>query len=323
MILYIILNMYEIKHLVEDFLVDEISNYSLKDSGKFYVFKLCKKGTNTLKAIDIISEKLGVKQKDIGYAGLKDKNAITSQYISILNYKSLDNNYDFNDIIIQKVGFRDEKLYPGCLKGNKFTIVVRNINTKPQYLSSMINYFGEQRFSKYNAEIGKLIIKQKFHDAILLILETKFDKRLRDLYSKNKNNPISVLNYVGKTTLRIYLHAYQSLLWNKCVDIYKKTNKKNILFPLIGFGIETDALTKPIIDNILSLEDLKLKDFIIRQLPELSLEGAERDVFIDVKNLIIGSLEIDEFNIGMNKCKISFELPKGSYATECIRQMFE
>ncbi|MFT4297938.1 MAG: tRNA pseudouridine(13) synthase TruD, partial [Candidatus Woesearchaeota archaeon] len=270
--------MYRIKQLAEDFNVDEIPDYVLSDSGKYYVFKLWKKGVTTLKVIEIIKRNLKINAKDIGYAGMKDKNAVTTQFISIYNNKKLDPSYDTDNITLELTGYRNERIFLGCLAGNKFTIVVRNIMKKPKPIPFIINYFGKQRFSVHNAEIGKLIVKKEFKSAVALMLETCSDRMLNEMNQKNPNNPIAVLRSAGSDLLKIYLHAYQSLLWNRCIDIYVKKHKKNILFPIIGFGIETDKITSSIIDSVLEQEELKLNDFVLRQLPELSLEGGKRQV---------------------------------------------
>ena len=77
-----------------------------------------------------------------------------------------------------------------------------------------------------------------------------------------------------------------------------------------------------IIEAIMEKEGITDRDFIIRKIPEISAEGTERDMFIEVKDLEIGNLEDDELNNGKKKSRIKFFLQKGSYATEFIRQVF-
>ncbi|MEK6905375.1 MAG: tRNA pseudouridine(13) synthase TruD, partial [Nanoarchaeota archaeon] len=60
---------------------------------------------------------------------------------------------------------------------------------------------------------------------------------------------------------------------------------------------------------------------IIKQIPELTLEGELRNVFIEVKDLKIGKKAKDELNLGKFKVKISFTLSKGSYATMAIKKI--
>ena len=68
-------------------------------------------------------------------------------------------------------------------------------------------------------------------------------------------------------------------------------------------------------------ENLTHSDFVIKQIPELSMEGDLRNAFTEIKNLKVGKTEKDELNSGKKKVKISFELGKGSYATMVVRKL--
>ena len=327
------ISMYKIKQLAEDFIVSEIVDYDLLLNGRFYVFKLVKKGYNTLDAIKTVAKKFGISLKEIGYAGLKDRNAVTTQFISIVGKKNLDDSYDFENIKLELAGYRDERLYPGCLKGNCFEIIIRNIIKRPKEINRIVNYFGEQRFSKNNIEIGRMIVKRDFAGAAKLIAES--DKRYESLYeslteSIERKNVIGYLQKIDLKLLMLYVHSYQAFIWNECVKIYLKDNKEkhcDIHMPLIGFGYDSQdmgcAVCDGIIKRVMDSEGISPRDFILRSIPELSQEGGCRDVFVDLHGLKIGDLEEDELNDGKKKCRVEFALSKGSYATECIKQMIE
>jgi tRNA pseudouridine13 synthase len=305
--------MYQIKQIPEDFKVTELIDYTLNKEGKYYIFLLTKKEHTTIGAINTITQRLSINKKEINYAGLKDRNAVTVQYISILNRKNLKESYNFDNITLELKGFRDERLYPGCLSANLFNIVVRNIDYGPKKITRMINYFGEQRFSENNEEIGKAIIKKDFKKAMKLISESNTLP-----YDENETDIISNIRMLDKRLLMLYLQSYQSWLWNRCVEEYVKKNKEEIDIPLIGFGSDKDKTT----ETIMKKEGITPRDFIIRQMPELSIEGGKRAAFVDITGLEISKLEDDDLNPGKKKCHLSFSLPKGSYATECIKQMF-
>ena len=108
--------------------------------------------------------------------------------------------------------------------------------------------------------------------------------------------------------LKIYVHAYQSKLWN---ELAEKTEKEEL--PLIGFG--TPELNKEIKD-ILKKEEISPRDFIIREIPEISSEGDKRKVFAEAKDLKIKKIDEKTY-------EFEFVLPKGSYATEFIRQCYQ
>src|SRR3989338_10267783 len=77
--------MYKLKQVPEDFIVKEVSTIKIEDNGKYSYFILKKKNYNTLNAIQAVANKLGINIKNIGFAGNKDKNAVTEQAISICN----------------------------------------------------------------------------------------------------------------------------------------------------------------------------------------------------------------------------------------------
>ncbi|MFH0701777.1 MAG: tRNA pseudouridine(13) synthase TruD, partial [Candidatus Woesearchaeota archaeon] len=75
--------MYLLKQIPEDFVVKEISNVAVSNSGKYIYFKLSKREENTLDAIKKLSQALHLPEKNFGVAGNKDRNAITEQICSV------------------------------------------------------------------------------------------------------------------------------------------------------------------------------------------------------------------------------------------------
>ncbi len=67
----------------DDFVVTEVPLYDFSGEGEHLILKIRKKDLSTWDAVEIIANYLGCKTRDIGYAGLKDKNAMTIQSISI------------------------------------------------------------------------------------------------------------------------------------------------------------------------------------------------------------------------------------------------
>ena len=68
--------MYILKQKPEDFVVTEVSNVNVLGQGKFIYLLLKKTNRNTLDCVREIARQLGLKEKDIGFAGSKDKNAV-------------------------------------------------------------------------------------------------------------------------------------------------------------------------------------------------------------------------------------------------------
>lgn len=304
--------MYTLKQIPEDFIVNEVTNVNFEGEGKFLYFKLKKKNHNTLDALRKIAKEVRVPLSWLGIAGNKDKQAITTQYCSIKQVaKEKLDGVKLEDIDIKIMGRGDEPISLGSLKGNEFEIVLRNVHKKPEPKIKVVNYFGEQRFGRNNVEVGRALIKKDF-------------KKAAELLEIESRRPIEDLIAMNNRTLRIYIHAYQSYIWNKTVDklIEKGIEVKTV--PIVGFStIFENEDVKKIIKEIMKEENLTKRDFIIRQLPELSAEGDDRNMYINVENLNISDLEDDELNENSKKLKLKFFLPKGCYATSFIRQLMD
>jgi tRNA pseudouridine13 synthase len=329
--------MYKIKQLPEDFIVEELSNIEIAEKGEYNYFILKKKDFDTEKAVLKISDFFRIQRRLFGYAGNKDRHAVTKQYVSV---KGRIKEHDFNDFSIKIVGYGDKPISLGDLTGNKFTIVVREINSKPKAIKNIVNYFDEQRFGKNNLEIGVAILKKGFKTAAGLIDFPASQNHLQ-------NNPSEYINAIRKVpfkTLTMYLHSVQSYFWNEAAAEYvrQKTAKisevkymhgtfvfpdrkiKNIEIPLLSFDTEFENQEiKKIYEKILEKNKLTLRDFIIRQLPDITPTGGKRNLVAEVKDLKISELEKDELNKDRKKAILEFELGKGSYATILIKNVFK
>ncbi|STQ86328.1 tRNA pseudouridine(13) synthase TruD [Helicobacter muridarum] len=143
-----------------DFIVEEIPLYKFQESGEHAILKIKKKNISTPEAIEIISDKLGIPQREIGYAGLKDKHALSYQFIS-MPYKSCKNitSNIHENISIMESHLHNNKLKIGHLLGNKFFIRLKKVSIQNfERLKSEAklaqefgfpNFFGFQRFGNF------------------------------------------------------------------------------------------------------------------------------------------------------------------------------
>lgn len=162
-----------------DFTVEEIPLYEFSGTGEHLVVKIRKKDLTTWEMLTILSQHLGIKTREIGYAGLKDKHAMTIQYISIMaTLESKLDSFSHPQIKILHTTRHDNKIRVGHLKGNKFKMRFKKVlGVQKDKLDSVLawiatngvpNYFGHQRFgnSGDNWQEGKDIIdgKKKMRD---------------------------------------------------------------------------------------------------------------------------------------------------------------
>lgn len=167
-----------------DFIVTEIPLYEFSGEGEHLVLKVRKKELTTWEMILRLAKHLGIDKREIGYAGLKDKHAMTVQYISILakNEEKLSS-FDDEYIKILDTTRHNNKIRTGHLKGNRFDVRLKKVlGVSRDKLDSSLewiaqngvpNYFGSQRFGIEgdNYLKGKAIIDKK--------LKMK-DRKMRD-----------------------------------------------------------------------------------------------------------------------------------------------
>jgi len=168
----------------EDFTVIEDPLPSIFEGGKHAVFLLKKRNWDTMSAVKEIAKRAGISHRDIGFAGTKDRHAVTYQYISVpaeVRYKV--ESLQIKDIELRFVSYgRFIKL--GHLLGNRFKIIVRDVEERAFEMTKDIirelrekggfpNYFGYQRFGEkrvVNHLIGKLLLQGRFDEAARLFL---------------------------------------------------------------------------------------------------------------------------------------------------------
>ena len=178
----------KIKDVPEDFIVEEISSTNLEKDGEYTYFKLEKKNWTTTRALQQIARRLRVSNKRLGFAGNKDKHAITSQLVSAWKVEPIDlERVKLKDIKITVIGKGNDRINLGNLEGNKFKIraidvrkaKIKNLNKNFDVIkkNGFLNIFGEQRFgSAGNSHIiGKCIIKGDLEKAAKEII-TKTSK---------------------------------------------------------------------------------------------------------------------------------------------------
>ncbi len=304
--------MYSIKDKPKDFIVDEIINLNL-DGGGYIYFKLKKENFTTIKALELIAMRLNLKLKNFGFAGNKDKKAITTQACSVFgaNEDKLKD-LKLSNIKIEILGRGKSPISLGDLEGNSFKIFVKAENIKKT--DFFVNYYGEQRFgiNCNNHIIGKYLLERRFKQAC-------------NNLNLSKINPINSLREFGARKLKFFLHSYQSYLWNSliyeklkeedgfevpyCLGKYKFLDKKIKNFKVNLPNFDTDDY-----NHILKKENLVKEAFLIRELPELVSETNFRDIITEVKDLKVKKEKEGYF--------LSFFLNKGSYATVFLKKLF-
>jgi tRNA pseudouridine13 synthase len=164
-----------LKLLNEDFIVTEMPLQLPSGEGEHIWLDIEKNGANTAFVAQQLAEAASVDERDVGYAGLKDRYAITRQWFSI--YLPKGETPDLT--LLQHPEFKVlsqsrhvKKLRPGDLQGNRFRIVLRDVtgdcdaieaNLKAVASHGVPNYFGAQRFGFEggNVEQGRAMLARE------------------------------------------------------------------------------------------------------------------------------------------------------------------
>ncbi len=175
-----------------------------QEEGKEYIHLTMEKfNLDTNDAIRRVTRAMQCSPKRIGYAGMKDKRAITSQRISIWmpDAKKLEE-FDSRYIELREPEWSSEKIEIGQLKGNEFGIIVRDISLSEdglraateqcfaQMRNGVANYFGEQRFGgirEITHKVGREFIKGNFEGAVMLYLTSPAQGEEEEVAIARKN----------------------------------------------------------------------------------------------------------------------------------------
>uniref|UniRef100_A0A8C8G1G4 Pseudouridylate synthase 7 homolog n=1 Tax=Oncorhynchus tshawytscha TaxID=74940 RepID=A0A8C8G1G4_ONCTS len=159
-----------------------------KSRGAFCHFVLYKENKDTMEAINVLSKFLRMRPNVFSYMGTKDKRAITVQEIAVLKVTAerLSHlNKCLNNFKLGNFCYKKHPLKLGELRGNHFTVVIRNITgTDDQVQQAMtslretgfINYYGMQRFGTTAVpthQVGKAILQDNWNEVIDLILKPR------------------------------------------------------------------------------------------------------------------------------------------------------
>ncbi len=288
---------WNVKEKPEDFIVEELATHQFDGKGQHYLYLLEKKNYTTQELAD---------RYGFSYAGLKDKTGITRQYVSFEKFiggkiEEKDKDRFYRLIFIGRIR---KKVKLGRLKGNRFKIKLKYKNFVLK--NWFINYYDTQRL-RNNYNRGKELIKK---------LKNK-EKTRKDLSWLENFLIDSYLSFIWNKSLEFYLkqHIKGFYIIEKDIeffipdtDIYEIENKLPKYWAIPGYKIKLEE-SKDYYTQVLKKEGFTLKEFI-SILKDLKIKGDYRKSYIKVEPVCI------------NNGYISFELPKGSYATMFLKHIY-
>ncbi len=155
----------------EDFVVEELPAYPLSGTGEHLYLRVEKTGHTTVHVVRELARHLGVPDKQIGVAGLKDRHAVTTQWLSVpAKLEGRLEGFAPSGVRLLERTRHGNKLGIGHLRGNRFTVRVRGAAGAAERAAGTLsqlarlgvpNYFGSQRFGLggLNAEEGLRVMR--------------------------------------------------------------------------------------------------------------------------------------------------------------------
>ena len=283
-----------------DFCVDEILGFEFSGIGEHLIVNIRKHGQNSRWIAARLAELSGIEERHVGYCGLKDRYAVTSQWYSLYLPNRCLNMADLShpDFEVISLNRHRKKLRRGMHAGNSFNIVINNITTSQEKLEQRLetidhlgfpNYFAEQRFG-FNG--GNLV------EAARLIDSSRLNgNRMRQ---------------------GIFLSAARSWLFNLVLARHITNYHDGTIFPFDETGpLWGRGKSKP--NKVVApTEREALADWPEwkHALEHTGLTQERRKLFMHADGL--------KFNfLNSRQLKLRFNLPKGVYATALLRELAE
>ena len=320
----------KLKQLPEHFIVKEVLGFTFTGKGEHLMVKIRKTGENTKYVANELAKFCGVKSKDISWAGLKDRHAITEQWLSVHLPKSDHLKFALFEathpgVEILEMTRHNKKLRPGDLLGNSFQLIATEVTDMDDVLtrlekvkvSGVPNYFGSQRFGHEGNNVTEA-------------------RRWGRENVRTRDN----------TKRSFYLSAARSWIFNHIVS--QRITEGYFTQPVDG-DILLDQNGRTVNENVTSeesIQHIQKGEWSIsaalagdNQLPTsetaLTLEQPQLDAEPDLMALIRGnrmrherrSVELHPGNLSWSTegdtLTLNFSLSSGSFATVIVRELLQ
>ncbi|MCV2368129.1 tRNA pseudouridine(13) synthase TruD [Roseateles oligotrophus] len=298
-----------LKVLNEDFSVTELPLQPPSGAGEHIWLDIEKNGANTAFVAQQLAAAAGVQEWDVGYAGLKDRYAITRQWFSI--YLPKGETPDLTQL--QHPEFKVlsqtrhvKKLRPGDLQGNRFRIVLRGVTGDPDAIAAIEanlkavasqgapNYFGAQRFGHDggNVEQGRAMLARE----------------IRVRHPKKKGIYLSaVRSFVFNEVLALRI---QQGLWGKTLpgDVMDEAGRPT--GPLWGRG------------RVITTEQAQALEMGVAERHAILCDGMEHAGLDQARRSLVASpVDMSWEWPQADQLVLSFSLPAGNYATSVLNEI--
>ena len=321
------LSLGKIKTRPADFIVKECLSFQADGTGEHVFLQIEKSGENTEYVARLLARFAGVRQRDVSFAGLKDRHAITTQWFSVWLPGKADPDWtqlEEDSIKILQVQRHARKLKRGVLSGNEFQIRIRELQGDKALLEQTLqqikengiaNYFGVQRFGQQGQNVNK---------ALALFDGAKVKREQRSIYL---------------SAARSYL--FNELLAKRIVDgSWNQALSGDVLiFDKSNSYFKADQIDDSVLDRVKTAEihpagmmygkgktetsdqALLIENDIIEHNQALAEGLIKFDLSSDRRALRVMANDLQWQFEDEGHLLLNFTLPAGSYATSLIREL--
>lgn len=318
-----------LKSTPQDFIVEETLAFPLSGQGEHLYLYLRKTNANTDWVCKQLARQLGVAPRDVGYAGLKDRHGVTSQWFSLpgknISAAKLEA-LQIEGVELCEVKAHDRKLRKGAIKHNRFVMTLRDVQLDPLALQQRLNligehgvpnYFDEQRFGRQRGNL---------HAALQM-----FDRRSRPSRFQRGVYLSSARSWLFNLILaqRVSQDTWQTAMNG---DVFWLQGTKRFFVPeqldeeirqrlRQGDIHPTGALWG---EGILQsqAEVAELETAVAHAWPELARGLVKARLSQDRRPLRVIPQDLSyDYDFPQQSLRLSFALPSGSYATAVVREL--
>ena len=308
-----------------DFVVKEQLGYDMSGDGEFVAVKVRKTDCNTLFVGEQLAKFAGISSRNMSYAGLKDRKAVTEQWFSL--QMPGQPTPDFSQFSLEGVEILDvtrhqRKIRIGSLQGNHFEILLRNaketdeLKVRLDFLAKngFPNYFTEQRFGRDGNNLTQALrwangeIKVKDRHKRSFYLSAARSEIFNLIVSKRMELNLAQQILVGDVLQLNGSHSWFVVDESEdLAQLQRRLAQQDVLLtaPLIGEE-EKSAVD---FEHEIFAQHQALFDLMRQE----RMKAARRPILMQPHQF--------QWQFEPNGLRLQFDLPAGSYATALIREL--
>jgi len=319
----------KIRSIPEDFIVKENLAFEPSGAGEHAFLQIEKTGENTDYVARQLARFANVRQRDVSFAGLKDRHAVTTQWFSVWLPGKADpdwTQFETDSMKVLQSMRHARKLKRGVLSGNSFKLIIRDWQGDQDKTirqleaikaNGIANYYGAQRFGNEGQNVNK---------ALAMFQGAKAGREQRSLYLSAARSYLFNQILAYRVTRKMWNQpvagdTYMFDLSHSCfksqlpdAEIIRRLDAKEIHPTGALWGRGEAGVTA---------DTLSIEQGIIDAYPELAQGLIASEVDKDRRALRVNVQDLDWQFVDDATLTLAFTLPAGSYATSVLREIIE